>query len=256
MSRSVRPAPPVVALTVALSTCWAAVASAADVATISHGERVSLSQNLVPGKLVVFDFYADWCGPCRSLTPKLEALAAENPDRVALRKVDIVNWGSDVASQYGIRSIPHLKLYDAAGTLVSEGSGWQVLGDLERTIEAMRVPGAEQQVGAPQRAFERSGGTSHLVPMLVIGTFVLVLMSFLARGLFPSRGPSGTPAARMLPSDPEKVWYARPAGRPLDGPFTPAELSANAAGFGWPPDTPVRRKGDPAWRPLSDVAGG
>lgn len=83
------------------------------------GKRVEISSLLVPGKVTVVDFYADWCGPCRAMSPALEGLATQDPD-VYLRKVDIVNWESDVATQYGLRSIPNVRVYDRRGRLVGE----------------------------------------------------------------------------------------------------------------------------------------
>ncbi len=90
---------------------------------IAKAKKVSLNQHLEPGRYVIFDFYADWCGPCRVLTPKLEALVRKYPHKVALKKIDIVNWGTPVARQYGIRSIPYVKVYAPSGNEVTSGHG-------------------------------------------------------------------------------------------------------------------------------------
>ena len=93
----------------------------ADVAIIAHGERVDLQAHAVPGKYTVFDFYAVWCPPCRALGPALEKLASRNTDKLAIRKVDIVDWTMPVAEQYGVQELPYLVLYDASGRKVADG---------------------------------------------------------------------------------------------------------------------------------------
>jgi thiol-disulfide isomerase/thioredoxin len=62
---------------------------------ISHGVQVEINQHLSLGNVTVIDFYADWCGPCRRLSPSLEQMARTDPE-IALRKIDIVNWRTPV----------------------------------------------------------------------------------------------------------------------------------------------------------------
>ena len=57
-------------------------------------------------KVVLLDFYADWCGPCRMLAPVVEAVAAERPD-VLVAKVN-VDENPALASEFGVFSIPTL----------------------------------------------------------------------------------------------------------------------------------------------------
>jgi thiol-disulfide isomerase/thioredoxin len=87
------------------------------ITVISHGAQVDINQHLVPGNVTIVDFYADWCGPCRELSPSLEQLASNDPE-VALRKIDIVNWRSAVVQQFNIHSIPQVNVYDRSGRLV------------------------------------------------------------------------------------------------------------------------------------------
>ena len=93
----------------------------ADIAVITHGKEVDLAAHVAPGKYTVFDFYAPWCPPCRILGPALERLAEKAPDRLAIRKVDIVDWTEPVARQYGVESLPYLFVYDDRGQRVGEG---------------------------------------------------------------------------------------------------------------------------------------
>ena len=100
----------------------------ADVATITHGNRVDLERHTVPGKYTVFDFYAVWCPPCRALSPALEKLAARHPGLLAIRKVDIVDWTMPVAEQHGIQELPFLVLFDKEGRRLAAGD--QVFDEL------------------------------------------------------------------------------------------------------------------------------
>ncbi len=59
------------------------------------------------GKPFVLDFYADWCGPCRSLLPTVEKLAKEYSGEVDIVKVN-VDKQKALAAKFGVRSIPAL----------------------------------------------------------------------------------------------------------------------------------------------------
>lgn len=87
------------------------------ITVISHGAQVDINQHLALGNVTVIDFYADWCGPCRRLSPSLEQMARSDPE-VALRKIDIVNWKTAVVQQFNIHSVPQVNVYDRSGRLV------------------------------------------------------------------------------------------------------------------------------------------
>jgi thioredoxin-like negative regulator of GroEL len=92
------------------------------VEVISHGAQVDINQHLAFGNVTVIDFYADWCGPCKRLSPSLEQMARSDSE-ITLRKIDIVNWRTAVAQQFKIYSIPQVKVYDRSGHLVGTVRG-------------------------------------------------------------------------------------------------------------------------------------
>ena len=58
-------------------------------------------------KVILVDFYADWCGPCKMMAPVVEEISEELKDKVKVCKVN-VDENQNLAAQYGIMSIPTL----------------------------------------------------------------------------------------------------------------------------------------------------
>lgn len=64
---------------------------------------------LINNKLVLVDFYATWCGPCRMISPTIDEVAKETTDLMVV-KVDVDKY-PNIATKYGIMSIPTLKVF-------------------------------------------------------------------------------------------------------------------------------------------------
>lgn len=78
------------------------------------------SEVLNTEKVVLLDFYADWCGPCKMIAPYLEQIAQERPD-ITVAKVN-VDQNMELAVQYNVSSIP-LLLVMKDGKIMSKSLG-------------------------------------------------------------------------------------------------------------------------------------
>jgi thioredoxin 1 len=83
---------------------------------------------------VLVDFWAEWCGPCRSLIPSIDALADEKAGRLKVVKVN-VDESPDAPSKYGVRSIPALYIFKN-GEVVAQTVGALPKSELTKWVEA------------------------------------------------------------------------------------------------------------------------
>lgn len=83
----------------------------------SPGKEVRLVP--VKNNVTVFQFTAEWCGPCTNMNEKLDPYI-EKRKGVYLRKIDIKSWSSPVCKQYGIKSVPQFRVYNKKGEFVYE----------------------------------------------------------------------------------------------------------------------------------------
>lgn len=94
---------------------------------ILHATDQSFDQEILNG-VVLVDFWAAWCGPCKMLAPILDEVNAEIGDDVKIVKVD-VEENPVIAEEYGIMSIPSLLLF-VDGELKAKTAGFMPKEDL------------------------------------------------------------------------------------------------------------------------------
>jgi thioredoxin 2 len=82
---------------------------------------------------VLVDFWAEWCGPCRAMSPVLDRFASEHRTQLQVAKVN-TDQNQQLAGQLGIRSIPTLILF-RGGKEVARRSGSSDLGSLTHWVE-------------------------------------------------------------------------------------------------------------------------
>jgi putative thioredoxin len=93
---------------------------------------------------VVVDFWADWCGPCKTLAPVLEQAIAEREGRVALAKVD-VDAAPELAGRYGVRGIPNVKAF-RDGRVVDEFVGVVSQQRVSEMLDGLLGPSTREAV--------------------------------------------------------------------------------------------------------------
>jgi len=91
-----------------------------DITTVQQFDEII---NDTAKQAVLIDFWAEWCGPCRMLTPTITQLSSQFPDNVYKLNVDKVK---EVAGRYGIRGIPSVKIFKK--------------GEVQETLQGVQPP--------------------------------------------------------------------------------------------------------------------
>lgn len=99
--------------------------------TITNENFASLKGGNLP---LVVDFWAEWCGPCKMISPIVSQLAEEYDGRLVVGKCNVEDC-EDIAAEYGIRNIPTL-LFFKGGQLVDKFVGAANKAKLQEKFEA------------------------------------------------------------------------------------------------------------------------
>ncbi|HMS28590.1 MAG: thioredoxin [Saprospiraceae bacterium] len=93
------------------------------------------TEALQEGNIAVVDFWAEWCGPCRLVSPVIDELSKEYSGNVKIGKLN-VDHNPQVTTQYGVRGIPTI-LFLKDGKVVEKHVGTATKATLKAKIEAL-----------------------------------------------------------------------------------------------------------------------
>ena len=96
---------------------------------LSEMTKMDMDKMIIDNKLIIFDFFAEWCGPCKKLKPELEALEAAHKGQVKIVRID-VDKNKALARELQITDIPIIMIYKNK-QIQWTGTGYFPMKDIE-----------------------------------------------------------------------------------------------------------------------------
>lgn len=112
--------------------------------------KKNFDQAIADHRIVLVDFWATWCGPCKSMAPDLVQMAQESPDDVLIAKVDVDDQ-SELTERFGIQSMPTIITFREGVQHRSYSGAVPIAGLRAALAEAEKPP----RVGLKERLFGR-----------------------------------------------------------------------------------------------------
>ncbi len=100
-----------------------------------HLGNTNQFKEIVSKGVVLVDFFATWCGPCRMLGPELEKLAEKDPT-INVVKIDVDEF-QELAAEFNVRAVPTLVLFKD-GEAITTASGFRPLASLEQLVASAK----------------------------------------------------------------------------------------------------------------------
>lgn len=88
------------------------------------------------GKIVVLDFFATWCGPCKKMAPDMEKMEKKYAGKIEFRKID-VDQEPELAQQYNITGVPTIVVLSPDGNILDSMVGAQTADELDKMFSAL-----------------------------------------------------------------------------------------------------------------------
>ena len=103
--------------------------------SVSSSEEVSLekSRSNDSGKIVLIDFFATWCGPCKAMTPVMEEMEKKYGDRIEFKRVD-VDQEPELAQKYNVQAIPTLVFLSADDEVIDIIQGYHDANQMDEIM--------------------------------------------------------------------------------------------------------------------------